>query len=788
MKKHLLSLFFIAFFSVSLSQNWTWMRGDNFNGATPGTYGTMGVPATTNTPGHRHGSATWVDASGNFWLFGGEGHSSVSTLSWLNDLWRYNPTTNEWTWIRGSNGMNATGSYGTQTIPSSSNDPGAREFSVSWVDNNGKFWMFGGDGFATTTTFGRLGDLWKYDPITNQWAWMNGPTTVDVNGIYGTVNVASSVNMPGSRYGAAHWADQSGNLWMFGGKGFPASGPQSQLNDLWKYNISTGFWTWMGGTNLTNQLAVTGTMSVPSNSTLPGATEFPCSWIDNTGNFYLFGGRGYATGPSAGYLNDVWKYNPTSGQWTWLWGIGQVNQTAVYGTQGVSAATNIAGGRYAAAYWKDILGNFWFFGGVGSSATAIGCINDLWKYNPSTNQFTWMKGSTSPNANGTYGTMGVPAAPNTPGARYNNLGWIDPNGKDLWLFGAEGFDINSTNVANMNDMWKFSIPCSPDSIITSPSQNVCTGTSVSFTATNQFPASVLWYTTSTSGSSIGSGSVISTPTLVAASSPSVYTYYAEANSCTIAPRTAVNITVNPIPKLLVFGNTVTCSGQSLSLVANGASNYTWSGGPTSPTLVVTPTVSGTFTVTGNNIPNCNGSTTVSISVNPLPTITVIATPSAYCWNSSGYSTLSGGGAQSYTWSTVNWSTTTTSNTVNVSPTTTLLSAFFTYTVLGVDNNGCYNSATVTINPRNCNGINETSNNSISIDLYPNPNCGLFKISVPENLNNASLRMINLLGECVWKCELSEPGIHVNVNLPKGVYFVWLYSSGQPSGSARLVIE
>src|SRR5687768_11384795 len=94
---------FFLFFLLSttlISQNYTWMRGSPLNGPITGTYGTQGVAAATNDPGTRHGAATWVDASGNLWLFGGEGVSTTPTMSLLSDLWKYNPTTNEWTWVK----------------------------------------------------------------------------------------------------------------------------------------------------------------------------------------------------------------------------------------------------------------------------------------------------------------------------------------------------------------------------------------------------------------------------------------------------------------------------------------------------------------------------------------------------------------------------------------------------------------------------------------------------------------------------------------------------------------
>ena len=37
------------------------------------------------------GASAWADEQGNFWLFGGVGLDSVSTLADLNDLWEFKP-------------------------------------------------------------------------------------------------------------------------------------------------------------------------------------------------------------------------------------------------------------------------------------------------------------------------------------------------------------------------------------------------------------------------------------------------------------------------------------------------------------------------------------------------------------------------------------------------------------------------------------------------------------------------------------------------------------------------
>jgi hypothetical protein len=51
----------------------------------------MGTAAPTNVPGARFGAVNWTDASGNLWLFGGNGPDAAGTFGYLNGLWRFQP-------------------------------------------------------------------------------------------------------------------------------------------------------------------------------------------------------------------------------------------------------------------------------------------------------------------------------------------------------------------------------------------------------------------------------------------------------------------------------------------------------------------------------------------------------------------------------------------------------------------------------------------------------------------------------------------------------------------------
>jgi len=280
---------------------WTWMSGSNLPGQVP-TYGTLGTAAPGNVPGARFASASWTDAGGNFWLFGGQGRDTTGHVGFLNDLWRY--SAGEWTWMSGANGIGQAGTYGTLGTAAPSNVPGARSDAVAWEDGAGNFWLFGGQ-TATGATFSNLNDLWKYS--AGEWTWMGGANVPNQKGTYGTEGTAAANNIPGARINPVGWVDANGDFWFFGGSGLDSAGTTGQLNDLWKY--SAGEWTWMSGANLASQTGIYGTQGMATPSNIPGARFLAVGWTDTSGNLWLFGGTNL-NGIGTSDFNDLWKYEP----------------------------------------------------------------------------------------------------------------------------------------------------------------------------------------------------------------------------------------------------------------------------------------------------------------------------------------------------------------------------------------------------------------------------------------------------------------------------------------------
>lgn len=452
---------------------WTWMGGSNMRaGAQSGVFGTEGVAAVGNLPGGRSFGATWVDKSGNFWLFGGGRVDPTGSLGPRNDLWEFSPTAKEWTWMGGSSTTpgNQMGIYGTMGTAAAANMPGGRTGAAAWTDSSGNLWMFGGNGFDANGNLGMLNDLWMYSPTMKMWTWMGGSNKVPALAVYGAMGTVAMTNQPGGRDLAAAWTDAGGNFWMLGGYGVDASTNVGYLNDLWMYSPTTKMWTWVGGRNSRNAPGVYGTQTMGANRNAPGARDAAATWVDGSGNLWLMGGVGYDSAGTLSQLNDLWAYSPSAGTWTWMNGASTVTATGtgescmpgVYGQQGAAAGGNVPGGRSAAATWVDGVGQLWLFGGQGCDGTGItGELNDMWTYNPQTNKWTWMTGSSSVGSPqgltggpaGVYGTEGQMAVGNTPGGRDGAFAWADGGG-NLWLFGGYGHDATDAN-GELNDLWEF---------------------------------------------------------------------------------------------------------------------------------------------------------------------------------------------------------------------------------------------------------------------------------------------------------------------------------------------
>ena len=438
------------------ARNWVWMGGSTTMNAR-GIYGTQGSAAPGNVPGARLGAMSWTGTSTQRWLFGGVGVDGNGDTSDLSDLWSYNQNTNQWTWVSGLTTNGDDGTYGSLGIAAVGNLPSSRKNSASWTDAAGNLWLF--CGYHDNAGNGFLNDLWSYNPSTGLWTWINGSSTsnggntncTNALGVYGTQGAATAGTTPGARLSPATWIDGAGHLWLHGGYGCDSAGTLGNLNDLWSYDPGTNQWTWVSGSTTVGATGVYGTQGVAAVGNVPGARQSAAYWVDTSGRFWLFGGTGADAAGTADALNDLWVFDPGTSQWTWVSGSSLVDAPGLYGVSG-----NAPGARYGSQVYTDSHGHFLLFGGFGHDSQGnADWLNDLWSYDPAARQWTWMSGPNTIDGVGAYGSLGVGAPANIPGARFQTVGWID--GADhLWLFGGYGRDHTSADYFGaLNDVFEY---------------------------------------------------------------------------------------------------------------------------------------------------------------------------------------------------------------------------------------------------------------------------------------------------------------------------------------------
>jgi hypothetical protein len=82
----------------------------------------------------------------------------------------------------------------------------------------------------------------------------------------------------------------------------------------------------------------------------------------------------------------------------------------------------------------------------------------------------------------------------------------------------------------------------------------------------------------------------------------------------VSPRIPVTLTVTPFPTVTIAPTATTiCLGSSITFTASGAQTYSWSSGATTSVTVESPTITTSYTVTGDSA-GCSAMDTVSISV------------------------------------------------------------------------------------------------------------------------------------------------------------------------------
>ena len=207
-----------------------------------------------------------------------------------------------------------------------------------------------------------------------------------------------------------------------------------------------------------------------------------------------------------------------------------------------------------------------------------------------------------------------------------------------------------------------------------------------FTGTDPFGI-INWYTLPAGGISIGTSAPAIDFQVTPTASGNI-DYYAEVTNifgCVNSVRSQITVTVNPSPAVTALASTDTlCAGNSLTLTSTGTATNVWDNNVTEGVAFVPALGTVIYHVTGTDGNGCTNTDSTIVTVNPLPMVTANVTATNLCIGDS--LTLTGGGASTYIW--IN-------NHVNGATFLPPVGSA-TYAVIGTDNNGCQNTASIVV--------------------------------------------------------------------------------------------
>ncbi len=240
--------------------------------------------------------------------------------------------------------------------------------------------------------------------------------------------------------------------------------------------------------------------------------------------------------------------------------------------------------------------------------------------------------------------------------------------------GTNGCTASATSTVTVNPL--------PVAAVSPPLTEICFGESVALTASGG--GSYSW-------SNGGSGNTITV-------SPSINTQYSvtviSSFGCTASAASTVIVNPLPLPYIDPFTASV-CGGESITLTAYGGVFYDWSTFDVDQSIVVTPFMSETYTVTVTDANGCSATTSKYVAYADAPFVFISPSETFLCPGESVI--LTANGAQDYVWSSGENGPSIVDYPVEST----------TYSVTGTDANGCTAEASETIE------VSELTNATIS---------------------------------------------------------------------------
>jgi hypothetical protein len=254
-----------------------------------------------------------------------------------------------------------------------------------------------------------------------------------------------------------------------------------------------------------------------------------------------------------------------------------------------------------------------------------------------------------------------------------------------------------------------------------------------------------------------------------------YTLNGTSGAGCAANTVTTNITVVAGLSLTINSPTI-CVGNNATIIAQGASTYTWTNlTATTGIVVVSPTTNTSYTVSANASGCANTVSAVSmVVVNPLPTVAIVNTQKQICLQQVSVTLIGSPTGGVFSGTAVNGSIFT-PNVVGS------YSVVYSYT----NSNNCSNNKTEVFIVQSCLGNSENLQfNKWSI--FPNP--AFSKLTI-KGLNSEvkQIELFDVYGHVVFKTNEIQENNEIDIRfLPQGVYFVLL--NGSLNGAQRFIKE
>lgn len=357
---------------------------------------------------------------------------------------------------------------------------------------------------------------------------------------------------------------------------------------------------------------------------------------------YSKGGQTLSTSPGTLQASI---FVPTATEWR----TDSINITSIAAFQPNVMAHFVNRAHYGQAMYVDNINIFLPAPTMAVANPSLGCTNTAYTFT-----------NTTTGAAGYTWTSNPPSSISAPNGTNTNITFTSPGTYSITLTANNG-TVTNTLVKTIT------VSTQPTVSLISSTTSLCSGTNATLTASGASTYS--WSTTQTTSS------IVVSPT-----TSTTYTVQGNNNNCFAVQSVVINGTLTP--NVSVTNQTICASGTA-TILASGATTYSWSTGFIGNPLLISPSANTVITVFGNN-GICANTKTVSITIGTSITIIPSATTPTIC--AGGTVGLSATGATTYTWQPVN---------LNGSAITVTPGSSTTYTVSGT-NSGCNGSSTIAV--------------------------------------------------------------------------------------------